>query len=156
MKYKGFTLIELLIVITIIGILATFVVASFTQAQKNARDSLRKSDIDALKKALELAKSDSLYGSYYPICVGSPISGCVINNTNITTLEPTYIKKLPKDPSDPAGVHQYVYIPKPNACDLVTRCTSYDIYACMENPNNGITGPYSCNVGRTIYVKSSP
>lgn len=50
----GFTLIELLVVIAIIGILTTMVTASFTAAQRRARDTARKSDLKAIQQALEL------------------------------------------------------------------------------------------------------
>ncbi len=52
-SFRGFTLIELLIVISIIGILVTFVSASYTGAQKQARDSQRRSDLMQYKVALE-------------------------------------------------------------------------------------------------------
>ncbi|OGE07316.1 hypothetical protein A2615_00525, partial [Candidatus Curtissbacteria bacterium RIFOXYD1_FULL_41_36] len=51
---RGFTLIELLVVITIIGILAAIAIVSYGGTQERARDSRRKSDLDAIKKALEL------------------------------------------------------------------------------------------------------
>src|SRR3990172_9589302 len=65
-KRRGFTLIELLVVIAIIGILASFAIASFTSAQAKGRDSRRKADLDAVKKALELNKSDCIGGAWYP------------------------------------------------------------------------------------------
>src|SRR3990167_7760520 len=87
---RGFTLIELLVVISIIGILASFVVASFNSAQQKGRDSKRKSDLDAVKTALELAKSDSTGGGYYPACdVNATVDGttnsCNVNGQNTNT-----------------------------------------------------------------------
>lgn len=52
-KSNGFTLIELLVVITIIAILATLGLAIFSSLQRNARDSRRRSDINAIAKAME-------------------------------------------------------------------------------------------------------
>ena len=117
----GFTLIELLVVITIIGILATFIVASFTSAQKKGRDARRKSDLDAMKKALELAKSDSTGAAYYPAAA---------NTASLET--PGYIKKIPLDPSD--NVTAYLYTPAPALC--TTACTTYTLVACLENAND--------------------
>jgi prepilin-type N-terminal cleavage/methylation domain-containing protein len=57
-KQKGFTLIELLIVITIIGILATWAVAIYTSQIQKARDTTRISDISALKAAVEQVYQD--------------------------------------------------------------------------------------------------
>jgi prepilin-type N-terminal cleavage/methylation domain-containing protein len=45
----GFTLIELLVVITIIGILATGAVSVYTSQIQKARDSVRLTDVTALK-----------------------------------------------------------------------------------------------------------
>lgn len=49
----GFTLIELLVVISIIGILATLLIARYGQAEKSARDTQRKSDLNQYRIALE-------------------------------------------------------------------------------------------------------
>lgn len=50
---KGFTLVELIIVIMIIAILSVIGMAFYGNTQRNARDSKRKADIDAISKALE-------------------------------------------------------------------------------------------------------
>lgn len=50
---KGFTLIELLVVIAILAILAAIALTSFTSAQKSARDTQRKSDLNQYRIALE-------------------------------------------------------------------------------------------------------
>lgn len=50
---KGFTLMELLIVIAVIGILISIATASYSSAQKKARDSRRKGDLKAMQNALE-------------------------------------------------------------------------------------------------------
>ena len=51
---QGFTMIELLVVISIIGILASIGLVSFSGAQKQARDSQRKSDLKQYQSALEI------------------------------------------------------------------------------------------------------
>ncbi len=121
LKKRGFTLIELLVVISIIGILAAFIVASFTSAQAKARDSRRKADLDALKKALELQKSDSTGAKYY----GSTTSG----------LATTYIKAVPTDPKDGSA---YAYYPGPGSavtppCNSPSVCSDFRLEAVLEN-----------------------
>lgn len=53
---KGFTLVELLVVITIIAILSIVGVVIYQGQIKNARDSARKTDIEAIANAMEANK----------------------------------------------------------------------------------------------------
>lgn len=57
----GFTLIELLVVISIIAVLSVIGIALYTNAQKSARDTARRADIDAISKALEVSKGTGGY-----------------------------------------------------------------------------------------------
>ena len=61
-KKKGFTLIELLVVATIITILSAIGLVSFVNAGKGARDAKRKADLETVRQALVLYRSD--LGSY--------------------------------------------------------------------------------------------
>ena len=64
-KQKGFSLIELLVVIVIIGILASIIVVSASQARKNARNAKRLVDIRNYANAFEMALDEN--GEYpYP------------------------------------------------------------------------------------------
>jgi prepilin-type N-terminal cleavage/methylation domain-containing protein len=65
-KNRGFTLIELLVVIAIIGLLATIVMVSVNSARAKARDAKRISDIEQLRKSLEM---------YYDTNGTYPVSG---------------------------------------------------------------------------------
>jgi len=56
---RGFTIVELLIVIVVIGILAAITIVSFNGVQNKAYDTSVKSDLQALKKKLELNKIDN-------------------------------------------------------------------------------------------------
>lgn len=62
---KGFTLIELLVVISIIGLLAGLVTVSFTTAQKQTRDAVRKSDIKQYSTSLETYANS--HNGFYPM-----------------------------------------------------------------------------------------
>jgi prepilin-type N-terminal cleavage/methylation domain-containing protein len=61
-KQYGFTTVELLIVIVVIAVLAAITVVAFNGVSKRAQFSSMKSDINAIKKQLELYKVDN--GSY--------------------------------------------------------------------------------------------
>lgn len=60
---KGFTLVELIVVISILVILGTIAFISFSDYSKNARDSVRVTDISNIKKVLEIFH---LKTGYYP------------------------------------------------------------------------------------------
>jgi prepilin-type N-terminal cleavage/methylation domain-containing protein len=56
---KGFTIVELLIVIVVIGILAALVLNSFRGVQERARDTERRTDINAQATQLEVYYTDN-------------------------------------------------------------------------------------------------
>ena len=51
---RGFTLIELLIVIAIIGILASFILASLSTSRQKSRDGKRIAEMTQMVRTLEL------------------------------------------------------------------------------------------------------
>lgn len=57
-KKRGFTLIESLAVIAIIGILLSLSIYTITQAQRQARDTVRKSDVSAIAQGFEARALD--------------------------------------------------------------------------------------------------
>lgn len=59
----GFTIVELLIVIVVIGILAAIVIVAFNGVQARANDTHRVSDVDKVKKFMELYY---VKNGYYP------------------------------------------------------------------------------------------
>ena len=139
---RGFTLIELLVVIVIIGILTTIAVASFTSAQKKSRDSRRKADLDAVRKALWLMKSDRSDGRVVTCGVYVGIGYCRYPADIGLPLAPTYMKVEPSDPSPGSGASAtpYLYFPTNSAgtgCDNVTTfCTKFQLWACLENASD--------------------
>ena len=131
----GFTLIELLVVIAIIGILASFAIASFTSAQAKGRDSRRKDDLDAIKKALELFKGDTTGSAKYP------------NTTTGSLVTLGYMRALPTDPSSSATNYNYTAFQAngTSACSgggdtlalaSAGNCETFRLYACLENVND--------------------
>ncbi len=87
-KNTGFTLIELMVVITIIGLLASTVLASLTTARAKARDAARVQVVKELQKALELYRNAN--GGNYPCSSSASTlppcqSGGSLVNANGTT-----------------------------------------------------------------------
>lgn len=132
---KGFTLLELLIVIVIIGILALIIVPGLASGPKRARDAQRKTDLRAVKNALETYYNDN---NSYPTGAYSGLG---------STLVTAYLPSLPSDPKN-AGAYVYSYTPSPAGC-AAGACTSYVLTAHLENTNDAqITTPpdtYSIN-----------
>lgn len=81
---KGFTLVELLVVITIIWILATWAVTTYTTYIQKSRDTNRVNEMMALKSAIEQSYWD---GNEYPN---------IANTWSIWI----YMPKIPKDIKD--------------------------------------------------------
>lgn len=103
-RHHGFTIVELLIVIVTIALLATIATLSYNTVQAHARDIDRKSDVLAVKNAI-----NKYYDSTgtYPL----PSSGCAVNsgcyiNLLSTLLVPTYIANMP---SPSSGIN-YAYV----------------------------------------------
>ena len=127
----AFTLIELLIVITILGILAGLTLASYSGTQERSRDSRRKTDLDAIKKALELARQDTPGAYNYPICINPASDNCLLDDNNSSILAPTYMKAVPKDPKTASGYAYYTLTATNGACTI--SCVSYKLVTCLEN-----------------------
>ncbi len=81
MKNKGFTLIELLVTTTIILLLTSIAVVSYASASKRSRDNKRISDLETLRSALEIYRSEE---GVYPL--------------DLNSLATTYINEIPTDP----------------------------------------------------------
>jgi type II secretion system protein G len=98
---QGFTLIELLVVISIIGILASLTLVSYTGAQKQTRDTQRRSDLNQYRNALE-SYAASNAGLYPVAAAGAVASVCGTGKA----LE-KFIASCPADPIGTTYVYNY-------------------------------------------------
>lgn len=119
-RSRGFTLIELLVVITIIGLLASTVLASLQNARTKARDAKRISEGKSLASALELYRNNN--NGLYPCQNNSPLTGnCVAfgagNNQGVSRMSGsgvlddslrTVLKFAPSDTVTPAALQYRV------------------------------------------------
>ncbi|OGH17034.1 MAG: hypothetical protein A3C30_02165 [Candidatus Levybacteria bacterium RIFCSPHIGHO2_02_FULL_40_18] len=148
----GFTLVELLVVIVIISVLAGLLVSNFIGVRLRGRDAQRKSDLAQIQSALELYRADN---GYYPATLYStacPTSGSFSYNSIV------YMRKIPCDPLQKTN---YTYTAAPAGCS--TDCTTYRIYACLENTNDsnkdandGQAGDLCTSAGVVSYTVINP
>jgi general secretion pathway protein G len=124
---KGFTLIELLVVVSLIGILATLVLANLNAARQRGRDAQRKSDLRNIQTALRLYYND--YDKFPTSTSGGNIKGCG-DGDNVcpwgSSFEAggnTYMSNLPRD-----SIFYYKY----TQIDADT----YTLEACLENKSD--------------------
>lgn len=106
---RGFTFVELLVVITIIAVLSGVAAVSFTNTNRRSRDTRRRLDVENIRSALELCRTES--GSY-PLSVYNSIS-CDGE---------TYLVSTPKDPKSGAE-YSYGFVSS----------TSYTITCVLES-----------------------
>lgn len=123
MNKKGFTLIELLVVISIIGLLASLVLVSFSGAQKQARDTQRKSDIKQYQTALEqyANKNNGLYIS---------TGGAAVIPANSSYCSALGMTNCPDDPKIPS---QHYGFESDGTPALSTTATNYVLWTQLEN-----------------------
>lgn len=117
-KDRGFTLIELLIVMTIMAVLFGLAMVSYQGAKKAARDGKRKADLEEVRSALEMCRTDT----------GSYPSESLSSGSNITCGGTPYMTI----PYDPLG-EDYTYAPSGdsyNLCAILEISGSY----CVTSP----------------------
>jgi len=118
-KNFGFTLIELLVVISIIGILASLTLVSYTGAQKQTRDTQRRSDLNQIRNALENYAGSN--NGLYPLGIDGDIGDLC------DALEPEFISFCPVDPIE---TQSYGFFSSATGDEFV-------IYALMEAGEDG-------------------
>lgn len=141
---KAFTLIELLVVVSLIGVLATLVLANLNSARERARDTQRKSDLRNIQTALRLYYNDN---AGYPQSSSGNIVGCsgsCVWGEAWTKSGITYMNILP---NDPLTGQTYVYTG-------VVGGEDYTLKACLENKSDdkGVADT-SCPSGYKYEVK---
>ncbi len=122
----GFTLLEILVVIGIASLVITIGTFSYTQSNKNSRDTTRKTDLQTISQALELYRSNNTYSSY---------------PADLTSLQSEgYLSVVPQDPLTKTA---YTYTPTCSTIGSTTICTTYVLSADIESSMiDYAIGPY--------------
>jgi general secretion pathway protein G len=132
MYKKGFTLVELMIVISIITLLMGIGITSYATYTRNARDSRRRVDLEQIRTALELYRSNNNNGTYPSrVEYGQPI---LVNQRYLDSV-----------PADPMAGGTYGYIPMPVGCTngAGSLCINYRLNARLEVGNTLSLTPLS-------------
>jgi len=167
MKIRGFTLVELLLAMAILAILSSIGYSQFRNAQIKSRDAKRKSDAQAIIKALELYKSDTKNASFYPAHSSdcNIVAYCLDDKSlkdSGTSPPYEYLKKHLTDKYNNDADYPYVAYtstsvlcplatqsPHPNvAHTLFFKCVRYALIACLEwsdDPNKDSSKNGLCN-----------
>jgi len=138
----GFTLLEMLIVISLIGILISIGIASYSQAQKKSRDSRRMADMKAVQSGFEQYYADN-NGKYpYDATNSGPGGNCP------ASIESASHAYLPLGyPSDPKNSAPYTYA---FYCSQSSFCLCSDLESGTGNTANLPNNP-SCSYGIGSY-----
>lgn len=114
-SFIGFTMIELLIVITIIAVLSTIGLITYSGIQARARDAKRRSDINSIAQAWEVHASRN--SPNYPVLVGTFFSNEAV-------------------PTDPINSGTFVYDYSGGAANTTTAGDNYRVCANLETGGN--------------------
>ena len=136
----GFTLIELLVATGVMAVLMAISLVSYQGSKKAARDGKRKADLEQIRSALEIYRTDcKTYPATGSVVWGQPLAGAgaCVNNT--------YMEKIPADP----GSNSYYY--------NRSGSNSYVLCASLETSTEGLKPDCGSNcVGICNYKVINP
>lgn len=129
---KGFTLIELMVAVTIVILLSAVGITSYRAANQKGRDGKRKSDINQIRSALEMYRSD----------VGTYPTGVNWDSMISTLSTGNYISTIPQDPRSTDG-YAYYYSSATGYTYTICALLESETGSCTGNPDCGTEG--TCN-----------
>ena len=142
----GFTLIEILVVATITVLLTASASVGYSQFLKQSRDAKRKADIEQVRAALEMYRSNN---DTYPVGDSYTLTLSVLTSGTV------YIKSLPTDPKSNSyfysgTVSDYklgAYLETGTAVGCATGCTIGTCNYCAGPYGVIVPAPTACFTG---------
>ncbi len=104
----GFTMIEIMFVMPIIGMIVAMGGAAYSNAVRQGRDARRKVDLDQMRSALELYRSNDANGTY-PLDSFATFTDPTYRANNSPYLEQSRISSYLQVPVDPATKKPYFF-----------------------------------------------
>jgi len=124
---KGFTLVELLVAMTIFAIVSSMALVSFRSSRISSRDAKRKADLEQIRSALEMYRTDN---GTYPSGLGE-LSGYL---------------EVPSDPLSGSG-RDYYYL---------SGGQTYTLCAALEGETSDAGCGSSCGDETCSYKVTNP
>lgn len=135
-KKSGFSFVELLIVISIMTILATLGIASYTNVQQGGRDGRRKADMQLIRGALEnYRENNNAYPTPVVASNGLPFGTGALTDAAGNV----YLQTIPQDP---LSARKYYYTL--NGADYTLATKLEGTSSCTVAPTPGTN---SCGTG---------
>jgi len=139
---RGFTLMEILIATAIIAVITAIGIVSYSSINKRSRDAKRKSDLEQVRSAMEMYRTDN---GHYP-------TSSAVTYSLLTTVDPgdgtgplvsTYLPSIPMDPKSTAtALRTYYYKVISDGPDYYSYCLCSGVENAAEGKNEcGITSP---------------
>lgn len=136
---NSFTFIEILVVVTIIGLLTAAGSVSYSQFVKQSRDAKRKADIEQIRAAVEMYRSNNgTYPNTTDVTDHFTFTNCT-SPGSVYDASSTYLSKASNDPKCANDTLRYYY----NSTDGI----SYTIGTKLEIPSTSSCGDCETTVG---------
>ncbi len=132
---RSFTLIELLIVVGLMSVIISLGAVGYNATTKRARDARRRIDLQQIKSALELYRSNNPDGVY-------PTTN-EYGSGSSSVLVPRYLPSIFLDPKGDS----YRYEAAPAGCNNSSNpCVSYELSTTLESTGvSYAVNPHSMN-----------
>lgn len=132
---KGYTLVELLVVMALVAVLSGISLFAMQGARESGRDAERKSDLETIRSALELYKSDcDTYpnvsaGDFYTN-IGSDHNFGDNDGGSCGSGSRIYLYNVPQDPVGGSNIYYYRRLSS----------FTYELCAVLDDAPTGSTG----------------
>lgn len=142
MEKRGFTLIEILVAATIVAVLSVVGVTSFTSINKRSRDAKRKSDLEQVRSALEMYRTDN---GFYP---NTSTTFGALSGLESTLVSDEYLPSIPEDPKSTVSTPiPYFYRVIGAASPYYSYCVCAKLEVESGSNTCGVALPAECNYG---------
>lgn len=152
---SGFTLMEILISVSIIAVLSVIGVTAYSSINKRSRDAKRASDMEQVRSALEMYRSDN--GFYPELQDGTTNSfeslSSLDSGDGTGPLIPKYMPSIPSDPkSTDATPIPYYYAPLGASAPVYSYCLCGMVEIAPKNDCAAMGAPQIANCN--YYVRN--